>query len=287
MVGSRCGTKKHRLVDAEAPGKRLRDNLVDLFASGDVPGDRSQSLLNDAADIARSVGSHELQDLRGASSLGSGKNQARDLGRRLLRRSLWPPLYEDFVRCWSVKGKQIVAKKVAFLLPHEILSVLHQTAGAGVLQQTEGLDPSNASRTTEIANRLGRPFISVSLWGDGVAFSWDRKRSVDCWTMSLPGLANKNHRDLRIPLVGIPHQWVCRETQDDIFQILAWSFSSLARDKFPTSRFDGSDWLPTERSGSDVPPAALVEIKGDWKQMSARFSVPDWVHGLGKPICWR
>ena len=38
--------KKHRAQDPDAPpAKRLRDNLVDLFASGEVAGERAQSLL--------------------------------------------------------------------------------------------------------------------------------------------------------------------------------------------------------------------------------------------------
>ena len=67
--------KKHRQQDAEAPpGKRLRDDPVDLYASGKVAGDRAQSLL-DAGDFARAMGSNELQDLRGRRSAGSEKNK--------------------------------------------------------------------------------------------------------------------------------------------------------------------------------------------------------------------
>ena len=69
--------KKHRPTDPEAPpGKRrLRDNLVDLYASGEVAGERAQSLLDDAGDFARSLGSDELQDLRGGRVWGLLKEQ--------------------------------------------------------------------------------------------------------------------------------------------------------------------------------------------------------------------
>ena len=34
-------------------------------------------------------------------------------------------------------------------------------------------------------------------------------------------------------------------------------------------------------------PGALIEVKGDWKQLQAVFGVPGWTGGVDKPICWR
>ena len=80
--------KRHRSVDNEAPaGKRLRDNLVDLYASGDIPGERAQSLLEDAGAFASEMGRPEMQDLRAHEGAGSSKNVDRDLRVRLLKRS--------------------------------------------------------------------------------------------------------------------------------------------------------------------------------------------------------
>ena len=65
--------KRHRPEDAEAPaGKRLRDNLADLYAGGQIPGERAQSLLEDAGAFAEQCGRHELQDVR-AHRLGNIK----------------------------------------------------------------------------------------------------------------------------------------------------------------------------------------------------------------------
>ena len=86
--------KRHRQQDEAAPpGKRLRDNLVDLFSSGSVPGERAQSLLDDASAFARSVDRPEMQEFRGQGSPGSIRNKARDLRLRLLQRSRWPSIY--------------------------------------------------------------------------------------------------------------------------------------------------------------------------------------------------
>ena len=80
--------KRQRSVDAEAPpGKRLRDNVVDLYASGGIPGGRAQSILEDAGAFAAEMGRHEMQDLRAHKGPGSSKNVDRDLRVKLLKRS--------------------------------------------------------------------------------------------------------------------------------------------------------------------------------------------------------
>ena len=130
--------KKHRSEDPEAPpGKRLRDNLVDLCASGDIPGDRAQPLLQDAGDFVRSLGSDEFADLRRSQAAGALRNQERDLRRRLLKRSKWPPVYVEEVRCYSVKDQELVMKKVAFLLPHELIACLGEVGDPEIMQQSE------------------------------------------------------------------------------------------------------------------------------------------------------
>ena len=57
--------KRHREQDPEAlAAKRLRDNLIDLYGSGTVTGERAQSLLEDAGAFAQEVGHDDFQDLR-------------------------------------------------------------------------------------------------------------------------------------------------------------------------------------------------------------------------------
>ena len=240
--------KKHRAQDPEAPpGKRLRDNIVDLYASGEVPGERAHALLNDAGDFARSLGSGDLQDLRGTRTPGTSKNQQRrDLRRRLLKGSRWPPVYIAEVRCWSVRDKQLQPKKVAFLLPHEVVGVLSEVSDVDVLFQHSALDGRNQAKYTDISQQLQAPFVCLSLWGDGVPFSWDRKRSADMWAMSFPGLEDMAYRDVRVVLTAVPSESVCKETQDDILTILAWSAGCLALGLWPSSRHDLEEWSGTD-----------------------------------------
>ena len=109
--------------------------------------------------------------MRGRNLPGSVRNTSRDMRRRLLKRSLWPPLYEAEVRMWVPKEKEMKMRKVAFLLPHEILHVLSEMGKFGVMVCTEGLDTYNARRHSQIFKKMETPFVSLSLWGDGVPYS--------------------------------------------------------------------------------------------------------------------
>ena len=285
--------KRQRSRDANAPpAKRLRDHLVDLYGTGAVPADTVQELFDDAGAYADEGGRDDFQDLRGSAYEGGQRNAARDLRRKLMRRSQWPPLYEAMIRTWVRKDKALQEKKVAFLLPHELVFVLSEIGDAATMQSTAGLDKWNLKRHEEIYAQLQKPFLSLSLWGDGVPYSWDRKRSVDTWTLSFPGLADKKQRDIRIVLVTLPHECVVRETQDDVLSLLCWSLKCLAFGLCPSARHDGSPWEQGDtwrkaRAGQEVMNAALLEVKGDWKQMAFCFSTPSWTSGPDKPICWR
>ena len=100
------------------------------------------------------------------------------------------------------------------------------------------------------------------------------------------------YRDLRLTLTALPHERGVRETQDDLMRVLAWSFSCLALGLFPSHRHDGAEfhaedrWRST-RAGQDLVHGAVVEIKGDWKQMRFCFDVPYWTGKADRPICWR
>ena len=203
--------KRQRDSDPEAPpGRRLRANLVDLFASGDVAGDRTQSILSDAADFAQSLGSSDMADVKGSAYAGGSKNVARDLRRKLLRNSRWPSMYIAEVRVWSQKLKTEITQKLAMLLPHEVVGALAEIGSAETMTEAVALDRVNLQKHSHIQERLQSPFVSLSLWGDGVPFSWDRKKSADVWTLSFPGLADKKLRDLRIPITSMPHECVCQ-----------------------------------------------------------------------------
>ena len=82
--------------------KRFRANLSDLFLSGDVAGQRAHSLFADA----KAAGTQHVTDLAGNDKPDG--NSARDLLRRLRKRSHWPPLYWADVPVWLDKKIGVV-----------------------------------------------------------------------------------------------------------------------------------------------------------------------------------
>ena len=181
--------------------------------------------------------------MRRRGSAGSDKNVARDLRRKLLKGSHWPPIYVTMIRMWSVAEKRVTLQKVALLLPHELLQTLKDMGSSEVVFDASGLDTLNQKKYGQILEAMhGQLFIPVSLWGDGVPFSWDRKKSADLWCLSLPGQGHKPYRDLRLTLTSLPHENVIRATQDDLMDIFAWSFAHLAKGHFPWTRHDEQPW---------------------------------------------
>ena len=108
--------KRHRARDEQAPpAKRLKDNIIDLYGSGDVPADRAQELLEDAGALAHSLGSGDLQEMRRRGA--DDRNAARDLRRKLLKTSHWPPIYITKVRMWSVTQKEVLSRRLPSFYP--------------------------------------------------------------------------------------------------------------------------------------------------------------------------
>ena len=189
--------KRHRDKDVEVPpGKRLRGNTLDLYGTGQLGAERCQDLIEDAGALAQSLGSSDMADLRrrGQGSERGERNVARDLRRKLLKTSHW---HICTVRMWMPKKQEMSLEKMAFLLPREPLHRLKTIGSTEALTESRGLDAPKLKRHAVIREAIGGPFISCSLWGGGVAFSWHHKKSADTRTLRLPGLAQKERRDCR------------------------------------------------------------------------------------------
>ena len=72
--------------DQSSPAKRLRKNISDLYLAGGVSAQRAASLFEDSV----AAGARNTEDL----AVPVSKNSQRDLKRKLLKNSKWPPLYE-------------------------------------------------------------------------------------------------------------------------------------------------------------------------------------------------
>ena len=72
-------------------------------------------------------------------------------------------------------------------------------------------------------------------------YSWETRKTADLWTLSMSDLSSKQNRHLRFSLAVLPRDYVCRETQDDVLSVLAWSFTALAKGEHPATRRNGLD----------------------------------------------
>ena len=55
----------------------------------------------------------------------------------------------------------------------------------------------------------------------------------------------------------------------------------------PVTRHDAQDWGPEDACLETPIKGAVLEIKGDWKQLHFCFAVPGWMSSVDSPICWR
>ena len=122
--------------------------------------------------------------------------------------------------------------------------------------------------------------LALGLWGDGVPCNWDRSESLECVTLSFPGLVGEKEH-MRVPLTCIKKKFCIKnETFDDIMTIISWSLKAAAENEFPTNRHDESPFSAKEKfridqAGKKVGvPAGLVEVRGDWQFFKQIFRFP-------------
>ena len=78
-------------------------------------------------------------------------------------------------------------------------------------------------------------------------------------------------------------------TMQAVFQVLAWSMQHLMTGTAPGARHDGTPWTAEDikfrvPAGTPLPPAALLQIRGDWEWLSQafRFRSPS-----SAEFCWQ
>ncbi len=272
--------------DEVPPPHRLRANINSLFLSNEVSGERTQSLLNDAAAAGvAGVG-------RPRSTLST--NLCRDLRRRLSKQSTFPPLYEASIRVWNKKRSQVQYQRVPMLLPHELVFQLFEHGEHDALLDQRGMGAATLDHVRRTAAKMDvRPdsLLAVGVWQDGVPCNWDRSETLEVLSLNLPGLSGR-WRHMRLPLFVIQKSHVAKQhTFEDVFAIIAWSMRHLALGIWPRERHDDaafgtSDSQRKRRSGQDFSPRGiLAEVRGDWSMLKHTFGFPGWNEVAG--CCWK
>ena len=270
-----------------SPSKRLRHNLVDLFLSNDISGARADSLLRDAV----AADSKHISDLVSKHTAKKHiKNSHRDLLRRLKKTTVgWPPVFYAEIRTWDTKRSRLVPIKIAMYLPHEILGCLLTVNNADTLLQTGGLNLCVAEHVLKAERLANCRFVPFGLWGDGVPCNWDRTESLECFSLSLPGLDGESG-NIRFPLTVINKKHCIKhDSFDDIISVLTWSFQICALGVYPSNDHKGqpfTDKVRLKKIGKDIGiKAILSEVRGDWKFYKETFRLPGWNEKSG--CCWK
>ena len=262
--------------------KRLRENLIDLYASNIVSADRAGSLLQDAL----AAGAANVKDL---ASIGSAKNRSRNLRAKLLKRSQWPGLYYAKVRLFNPQRQKVLKSWLPMFLPHELIASLLQQNDLQTLCSISSAGEATKQRITELAQQYHLDnVIGFGFWGDGVPANWDRSESYEVLSMNLPGVPK-----LRLPLTAVSKRFWRKETLDDIMAIMAWSCEQAFLGLHPTQRHDGSAFNAAHGDAKRKKMASkplgfqgfLEEVRADWAWYQSALRFP--AHNTKLGCCWK
>jgi hypothetical protein len=236
---------------------------------------------------AQLAGAQNIKDLCKAGYKNKSKfrtNAGRDLLRRLRKNSAWPDLYYAPVRVWDKGTQTEKLVNLPFLLPHEIAHAFLKSNVKEELLQTSGMSQTALEHLQKMKSKFNaESALAFGLWVDGAPCNWDRTESLECFSISFPGLDGVN-KNLRIPLCVISRRFVIKDTTfDDILAIISWSFVHLSQGVFPPRRHDGASFEARgDRKRQGLAGAAigasgfLCEMRGDWKMLSEVLKVPQW-----------
>ena len=276
--------KRDRGYDPDVPpARRLRANVVDLFMSGHLSGNRTHELLADAT----AAGAEGVRDL----APGASSHASRDLTRRLLKGCQWPEPYFFPCRVWNIRSQREELVDMPMLLPHELVQALALARSSTIeeLCSTANMSANTKAHVERIKADIGcAALLGMGLWGDGVPFNYDRSESIEVLTVSLPGLSSR----LRIPLIGVGKRYsLGSRTWDDVCRVVAWSFQACLQARMPTKRHDGSDFGHSERARGQLAGQSiatrciLAEVRGDWAWLKSIFHFPQFNEKKG--CCWK
>eukprot|EP00971_Amphidinium_carterae_P054913 1082268-Amphidinium_carterae.1 len=155
-------------------GKRLRLNLQDLAATGQVSIPRIANILNDAF----AAGVRECY----SPACQRGCTKPEILFNEFLKDSAWPRLVTFPIPLLNRGGDQVPGK-LCFTLPHEVLAALVAASSLSAVEEIGGLDDTTLQHCMAVSSELGHP---LSFWQDGVPFNWDLSESLEVYSWSLP-----------------------------------------------------------------------------------------------------
>ena len=276
-------SKRQKPYDDDVPApKRLAANVLALYADNQISCLRAQSFINDMADAGVA---HLPAPVR-----RNPDNVARTLRRNFLKNNKWPKDYWAQLRVLDRDSREEVLQWCPIMLPLEIMDMLVSYGNVNLLSDTSDMDPISLDVLIQARSETGvDDMLGFGLHCDGVPHSWDREESAEVFSCNLPGIGGR-WRNMRIPMLVLPHSAIGPNTWDDVLEVFAWSLIWARQGVRPPQRHDRVPWLPSDcarakKAGQTMDwSAAVVEIRGDWKMLKETFHLPGWNEKGG--ICW-
>ena len=245
--------------------RRFRADVLDLTINADISGQRAARLLQNAS----LAGTENIADL---ATVPIGKNSARDLIRKCFRNTKWPDTYELQVPALNPATDATQLMTLSILLPHELLSAVLKV---NKMEQLMTNQQAALAHRPDLQDHLARAAqlldvdpsntVIAGIWVDSVPFNSDRSQSLETVSLSLVGEGT-----LRFPITAFPKAFLkSKETYEEIWRVMAWSFRAALCGLNPSARHDGSAFLPSDRyrrklQGRTIPAMILGEVRGDW-----------------------
>lgn len=245
-------------LDAPEPDEHedLLTVLGEMFGLGVLSAANAQRI----SVAAQRTSPPSLARLSGIGSSGKHPgNAARDF-RKLIGGDLIPPTYEFDVPAFDTKTRTKTLSRCKVLLPHQIFSWLHEEHQeifneftdadilAGFWAETcSSQDPQmHAHPLLEEGRDWRRLAIPLSVYGDGARYTVRESVEFTAWTFMLARHASATTWATRY----ISAAWVksCedgKQTWEEIWRVLAWSFGVLWTGVHPTVDHRG-DVFPRE-----------------------------------------
>jgi hypothetical protein len=266
-----------------------QDCAANKFLSGALPANAALEMML-KSQAAQGRGCEDL-----AKSGKSGKlkkNIARDLRRKLHKKSHWPAFYWAEIPFWDAKTEKVEYKMHPFLLPHEWLVKFHAFGLTAKSMPDEALHSGILEHIAAVCLELGldpKDIIPLGLHCDGVPFGSRvfTDDSLELFSLNFPCSSD----GLRVPFTAVQRRHLVKhETYNAVLAILTWSLNCLAGGVNPQCRHDKTPWRASDSSRSKLGQtspirALLVEIRADWIALNQTFQFPQ--HNELAGICWK
>lgn len=238
------------------------------------------------------AGSRGVEDFGKAGTGGSHpQNIHRDLLRSIMKDSDYPTYYFADVPLYDPKLQSTVIVRMPFLLPHEMVQVLHMNGKLTSATTKKETCPKGVwSHLRKAANLLEMPIseiIACGIHGDGTPCG--AKESLEQISWSLPCWQGEGFSP-RFLIFSVLKEFVAKQsTWNAVFEIIAWSFKCLFAKQWPEQRHDASPWGTkdvgrSKLTGAMAVSAVLCQARGDWAFFKEVFNFPAW--NCKDSMCW-